>query len=82
MVGDVLDVSGPAGDFVVESSSEPLLLAKRGSRHYHGVAHRGAHRAAVYGARYRHLTTREHNKLRPTRPRPSSPPLSCATHTR
>jgi ferredoxin-NADP reductase len=30
-VGDVLDVSAPAGDFVVESSSEPLLLASAGA---------------------------------------------------
>lgn len=40
----------------------------------------GAQRAnPVYGARYRHLTTREHNKLRRPRPRPSSPPRSCGT---
>jgi len=30
-VGDVLDVSMPAGDFVVESSAEPLLLASAGA---------------------------------------------------
>ncbi len=30
-VGDVLDVSAPAGDFVVESSDEPLLLASAGA---------------------------------------------------
>jgi nitric oxide dioxygenase len=30
-VGDVLDVSAPAGDFVVESSSELLLLASAGA---------------------------------------------------
>lgn len=30
-VGDVLDVSAPAGDFVVESSDEPLLLATAGA---------------------------------------------------
>jgi nitric oxide dioxygenase len=30
-VGDVLDVSAPAGDFVVESSQAPLLLASAGA---------------------------------------------------
>lgn len=30
-IGDVLDVSAPAGDFVVESSDEPLLLASAGA---------------------------------------------------
>jgi nitric oxide dioxygenase len=30
-VGDVLDVSAPAGDFVVESSDAPLLLASAGA---------------------------------------------------
>jgi Transposase IS116/IS110/IS902 family len=42
----------------------------------------GAQRAnPVYAARYRHLTTREHNKLRPPRPKPSSPRRSCGTCT-
>jgi nitric oxide dioxygenase len=30
-VGDLLDLSAPAGDFVVESSDEPLLLASAGA---------------------------------------------------
>lgn len=30
-VGDVLDVSAPAGDFVVQSSTDPLLLASAGA---------------------------------------------------
>ena len=30
-IGDVLDISAPAGDFVVESSDEPLLLASAGA---------------------------------------------------
>ena len=30
-VGDLLDVSAPAGDFVVQSSDEPLLLASAGA---------------------------------------------------
>lgn len=34
--------------------------------------------SSVYATRYRHLTTREHNKLKPTQPKPCSPPLSCA----
>src|SRR4051794_17388148 len=54
----------------------------------------GAQRAnPVYGARYRHLTTREHNKLKPTQAQtviaaaicdtsmPWSPPARPGTHT-
>jgi transposase len=42
----------------------------------------GAQRAnPVYAARYCHLTSRGHNRVRPPRPRPSSPRRSSGTCT-
>ena len=43
-VGDLVDVSAPAGDFVVDPSDGPLLLASAGRRDHHGAADRRAHR--------------------------------------